>query len=99
MSLGAWFLILVLANNGLVELLHHGRIFKDIKLRLISISWLTGLNCPYCLSYRSSALLVLMTYRETHLGLLGITILALATARGSNLVNDYLAIYSRTPKA
>ena len=94
MTLFAWLIILSLANNAIVELVHHSVLFKKVKLKLTKINWLTGLNCPYCFSYRSALILSLIP----KLGIFEILIMTLAVARLSNIINDYLSIYNRTPK-
>jgi len=101
-------LLLPLASCQLVETTHHGSIFgwlRDAARRVDGIPrgnlvlWglslpLRSLNCPFCWSHWAAALCVGLVF----CGTIGFWILAwLATVRASNLINDVLKKFCRTP--
>lgn len=105
-----WFPIAVLANNLVIETYHHGQIFEGHRASLQSrlavyadplrLNAVLVLLCPYCLSHWTGGAVATMVF--THLNPNGdwmlLPVYALAVARGSNLLNDVLHDFIRTPK-
>lgn len=96
-----------LAVNGIVECLHHARIFA--RFRAWAEAYENGFSdlvaCPYCLSHHVGYLVTLallifhaMTFGFTWALMAIGPVVWYATVRLSNLINDVLHKWIRTPK-
>lgn len=96
--------IATMAAWQIVETLHHGSIFADLRQwanrRLSSENWCihklaTLISCPFCLSHWSPILPILaMFYGPIEAQFL---VVSLAVTRTTQLLNDLTHSHSRTP--
>jgi hypothetical protein len=94
--------IATFANCAVIEAVHHGEIFARVRAwfeaREGFLSELVG--CPFCFSYWTSLplLLLCLWHVLTLYQLPALIPLALAVTRMSNLLNDVLHAWCRTPR-
>lgn len=94
--------IVTLANCSVIEAARHGEIFARFRawLEVKEGFFPSLLLCPFCLSYWTPAvLLLLLLWRDLHgYQFLALIPLSFAVTRMSNLLNDVLHDKCRTPR-
>jgi hypothetical protein len=96
--------LLSIANNALVELFHHSKLFKFIRDILMCLAikcirhrilffFIRSYKCAFCLSYQFALIINIPFFNDyTYI------LCSLITARLSNLINDHSYPYLRTPR-
>lgn len=93
-------IILALATNLVVETIHHGSIFSNLRLWAEVRGGKLGelISCPYCLSHWAGFVVVILWFLGFYFLPARLVVMSFAATRTANLINDLMKRYVRNQK-